>query len=100
MRLLIVGASGGTGRHLVQQALAAGHACTACVRDPARLPVSHVSLRIAAGDAMRPDTLRPAVAGHDAVLCTLGAKPEGADRARAQPGPPGASRRRGYCARS
>lgn len=88
MRLLIVGASGGTGRHLVQQALAAGHAVTAFVRDPARLPVSHVSLRIAAGDVMRPDTLRPAVAGHDAVLCTLGAKPEGADRARAQPGVP------------
>jgi len=88
MRLLIVGGSGGTGRLLVGQALAAGHAVTAFVRDPARLPGSHASLRVVVGDAMRLESLAPAVPGHDTVLCVLGAKPEGADAHRGQPGIP------------
>lgn len=88
MRVLIVGASGATGRHLVDQALQAGHAVTAFVRDPARLPLTHAALRVVAGDAMRPESLGPAVDGHDAVVCILGAKPEGADARRGQPGVP------------
>jgi len=88
MRLLVVGASGGTGRLLVGQALAAGHRVTAFVRDPTRLPLTHASLRLAVGDVMRRGSIDPAVAGHDAVLCTLGAKPEGADAHRGQPGVP------------
>jgi uncharacterized protein YbjT (DUF2867 family) len=88
VRLLIVGASGGTGRLLVGQALDAGHDVTAFVRDPARLPLTHPSLRVAVGDAMRPESLAPAVRGQDAVLCTLGAKPEGADAHRGQPSVP------------
>ena len=88
MRLLIVGASGGTGRLLVGQALDAGHEVTAFVRDPSRLPLTHASLRLVIGDVMRPGSIDPAVAGHDAVLCTLGAKPEGADAPRGQPGVP------------
>ena len=35
MNLLIIGATGGTGRSLVEQALAQGHAVTAFVRNPA-----------------------------------------------------------------
>jgi len=88
LRLLVVGASGGTGRHLVAQALEAGHQVTAFVREPARLPLTHASLRVVTGDTMRPGSIDPAVAGHDAVHCVLGAKPEGADRQRAQPGVP------------
>lgn len=41
MRLAVFGATGGTGRQLVEQALAQGHEVTAVVRDPARLPVEH-----------------------------------------------------------
>ena len=37
MRVLVIGATGGTGRELVQQALAQGHQVTAFVRDPAKL---------------------------------------------------------------
>jgi putative NADH-flavin reductase len=55
MRLTIFGASGRTGRRLVEQALHAGYHLTAVVRDPARLPVRH-----------------PAVASADAVASTLG----------------------------
>ncbi|HOX20026.1 MAG TPA: SDR family oxidoreductase [Gemmatimonadales bacterium] len=88
MRLLVIGASGATGQHLVDQALQAGHAVTAFVRDPARLPLTHAALRVVAGDAMRRESLGPAVGGHDAVLCILGAKPEGVDAPRGQPGVP------------
>jgi uncharacterized protein YbjT (DUF2867 family) len=39
MNITVFGATGGTGRHVVEQALDAGHQVTAVVRDPARLPV-------------------------------------------------------------
>lgn len=87
MSVLIVGASGGTGRLLVGQALDAGHEVTALVRDPARLPLQHARLRVMQADVMRPETL--VVGGHDAVLCALGTMPESrADRPRIQRGVP------------
>jgi putative NADH-flavin reductase len=75
MKLLIFGASGGSGRQLIEQALAAGHLVTAFVRNPAKLPLAHQNLRIAKGDALRYDTVDPAVAGQDAVLSALGVRP-------------------------
>ena len=89
MKLLIFGATGATGRLLVDQALELGHAVTAFVRDPARLHRSHPTLRQIVGDAMDAATVEGAVQGHDAVVCALGTSPEGkADRARRQPGVP------------
>jgi len=71
-RILVLGASGPTGRHVVDQALQQGHDVTAFVRDPARLPVQHARLRVVAGDATDPDAVRQAVRGQDAVISTLG----------------------------
>jgi len=68
MKLLIFGATGGTGRLLVEQALAQGHVVTAFVRNPAKFHVSHANLRVAQGDVLRYDTVEPAVTGQDAVL--------------------------------
>jgi putative NADH-flavin reductase len=73
MNLLIFGASGGTGRHLVQQAFERGHAVTAFVRDPARLPISHPDLRMTRGDVTDAGAVARAVTGQDAVLVALGA---------------------------
>ncbi|MFE0427047.1 NAD(P)-dependent oxidoreductase [Streptomyces sp. NPDC058953] len=74
MRYTVFGATGGTGRQLVQQALDAGHQVTAVVRDPARLPVpAHERLEVVVADVTDPEALRPAVAGRDAVLSALGA---------------------------
>jgi putative NADH-flavin reductase len=76
MRLTVFGASGKTGRHLLEQALAAGHTVTAVVRDPARLPVHHHQrLKVVAADVLDPAAIAPAVAGADAVLSTLGPHP-------------------------
>jgi putative NADH-flavin reductase len=74
MRLLIVGATGGTGRALVDQALARGHDVTALARDPTRLRVTHPRLTVVAGDVMAPASLDQAVRGQDAVLSALGHK--------------------------
>lgn len=74
MRLLIIGATGGTGRQLVAQALERGHQVTAFVRDPRRLGIRHEALRVAVGDVLDPPSLRQAVEGADAVVCALGHK--------------------------
>lgn len=72
MKLTIIAATGGIGRHLLDQALAAGHDVTAVARDPRRLtghPARAVAADLASAD---PATLAAAVAGADAVLSALG----------------------------
>ncbi|MBI3450113.1 MAG: SDR family oxidoreductase [Acidobacteria bacterium] len=71
-RILIVGATGGTGRQLVSLALERGHDVTALVRDPSRLPVEHPSLRVIRGDVLDPRAVEEAVRGQDAVVSALG----------------------------
>ena len=73
MKLVIFGATGGTGRHLVEQALAEGHQVTAFARRPAALQVRHDRLRIAAGDVSDAAQVESAIEGQDAVLSALGA---------------------------
>ncbi|WP_433546171.1 NAD(P)-dependent oxidoreductase [Streptomyces sp. CA-294286] len=74
MRLTVFGATGGVGREIVQQALAAGHEVTAVVRDPARCTVKGERLTVFRSDVSDPEQLREAVAGRDAVLSGLGAR--------------------------
>lgn len=74
MKVLIIGATGGTGRQLVEQALAVGHDVTALVRNPARIRVRHERLRVVQGDILDFDSVDRAVAGQEAVLSSLGTK--------------------------
>jgi putative NADH-flavin reductase len=71
MKLTIVAATGGIGRHLLDQAVAAGQDVTAVVRNPQGLSreVPVVTADLAAAD---PAVLEAAVAGADAVLSGLG----------------------------
>ena len=72
-RVLILGATGGTGRQVVEQAVAAGVDVTAIVRVPAKLSPSVRSIRVLTGDLMHNTAvLTAAVAGQDAVISTLG----------------------------
>jgi uncharacterized protein YbjT (DUF2867 family) len=73
-RILVVGATGGTGREIVVQALERGYEVTALARDPAKLGVEHPRLAVVRGDVLEPATLGPAVHGQDAVVCALGHK--------------------------
>lgn len=72
MRLGLFGATRGTGRHVLEMALAAGHQVTALVRDePAGLKREH--LRVVRGDAVRDDdAIAEVVRGQDAVISALG----------------------------
>jgi putative NADH-flavin reductase len=74
MRIVIFGASGGTGRQLVAQALAAGHEVTAFSRH-ADTGAAGARLTVIAGDTTDAGAVDRAVAGRDAVLCALGGRP-------------------------
>ncbi|WP_271411504.1 NAD(P)-dependent oxidoreductase [Pseudomonas sp. Q1-7] len=76
MNVVVFGATGSTGRLVVESALSAGHLVTAFVRDPKRINLTHPNLRIVEGDAMDPASVASAVRGSDAVICTLGVIPQ------------------------
>lgn len=71
-RLLVFGATGGTGRQIVRQAIRQGHVVTAFARDPSKIRLTHENLRVVQGDILQPDSVDRAVAGQDAVLSALG----------------------------
>jgi putative NADH-flavin reductase len=72
LTLAVLGASGRTGRLLVEEAIAAGHEVRAFVRDRSRLPLEHDRLTVIEGDAYADENVGRAVEGADAVLSALG----------------------------
>ncbi len=74
MQILVIGATGGTGREIVKQALERGQDVVALARNPAKLDFKHERLRVVKGDVMDPSTLDAAVKVCDAVVCALGHK--------------------------
>ncbi len=72
MKMTVLGATGGVGRHLVAHALKDGHQVTAVVRDPARLAVQHENLAVLRGNALDAASLKPAVEGAGAVVSGVG----------------------------
>jgi putative NADH-flavin reductase len=72
-RILVLGATGGTGRQIVEQAVANGLEVTALVRSPDRLPAARGSVRVVVGDVCTDSpVVRGACAGQDAVVSALG----------------------------
>lgn len=72
MKIVVFGASGGTGIEVVRQALEAGHEVTAFVRNPAKLGIEHANLVVFQGDVMDAEAVEKAVMGQDAVISALG----------------------------
>jgi NAD(P)H-binding len=72
MNVLVFGASGGTGRECVKQALAQGHSVTAFVRDPTTFDSKHPNLQVVQGDVVDYASVERAVHNQDAALCALG----------------------------
>ncbi|NUU19926.1 MAG: NAD(P)H-binding protein [Streptomycetaceae bacterium] len=66
MKITVLGASGGTGRAIVELAREAGHEVTAIVRT--------ANGRDTVADVMDPDSLGPHVAGADAVVSAVGSR--------------------------
>lgn len=81
MQIVVIGATGGTGIQVVEQALQRGHSVTAFVRDPAKLTLKHANLTVLTGNVLETDTLIAAVRGQDAVICSLGGRPGQSDHA-------------------
>src|SRR2546422_11502273 len=71
MKVAMAAGTGGIGRQVLHQAVAAGHDVTAVVRNPKQLSGE---VRIVTADLAAPDpaALESAVAGADAVLSGLG----------------------------
>jgi putative NADH-flavin reductase len=77
MRIAIFGATGRTGKHLIEQALSQGHSVTAFARTPGKLSVSQPQLHIVQGDVLKAESVEMAVKGQDVVLSVLGLKHSG-----------------------
>ena len=72
MKIAIFGATGETGRQLVEQALAAGHEVVAYVRNPSKLNTRHENLMIVQGKLTDQAMIEHAISGADAVISVLG----------------------------
>src|SRR5262245_38201395 len=72
MKLLVLGATGPTGRHVVDRALRCGDAVTVLVRRPEALGPVADRVTVVKGDATAPDDVARAMDGQDAVVSALG----------------------------
>jgi len=72
MKLIVLGATGGTGLQIVRQAVERGHALTALVRSPERLNGFKDRITVRQGDLLNPAELEHAIRGNDAVLSAFG----------------------------
>ncbi len=80
MKLLVLGATGNTGREILDLALARQHHVTAFVRSPQKITQTSPNLSVVPGDPFDLQALAKALQGHDAVLSALGLPPRQALR--------------------
>jgi len=75
MKLIVLGANGRTGLHVVRRALDEGANVTAVVRSDAKRPeIRHDRLDVVTGDPCDPAFLTVVFRGQDAVISTLGGR--------------------------
>jgi len=71
-RIIVFGATGGTGKEVVNQGLKNGHKVTAFVRKPEKLKITDKNLTIVKGDVLNPQDVTSAINNQDVVFCNLG----------------------------
>lgn len=72
MKVLVMGATGGSGRAAVEELVERGHTVTAFCRSADAFPDAPRQLLLHVGDALEPADVDAAVRGQDAVVVTLG----------------------------
>ncbi len=71
MKIIVLGATGGTGKNVVARALADGHDVVAVARKPEAVAVAP-RLSVQRGDVLDAASLAGAFAGADAIICAIG----------------------------
>lgn len=84
MKIIIFGATGKTGRKLLEQALEQGHFVTAFARNPAKLDVKNENLQIVQGDVMNLAAVEQAVQVQEAVMSAIGAPDKSREPVRSE----------------
>ncbi|MGK7930620.1 MAG: NAD(P)-dependent oxidoreductase [Microcystaceae cyanobacterium] len=74
MKLLIFGSTGSVGCQVVEQAIEQGHQVTAFARNPDKITIKNPNLQYFQGDVLDFSSVKQAVQGQDAVICTLGSR--------------------------
>lgn len=75
MKLVVLGANGGTGQHVLRAALEDGMTVTAIVRSEGKRPkIDHPNLKTVVGDPCDPAFLKTVLRGQDALISTLGGR--------------------------
>jgi putative NADH-flavin reductase len=74
MKLVVLGATGGTGLEIVRRAIEHGHSVTAFVRSPERLKPFRDRITVKQGDLLNSAELERVIKGHDAVVSGFGPK--------------------------
>ena len=72
MKLVVLGATGGTGFEIVRQAVEQNLSVTAFVRSPDRLKTLRDRITVLHGDLLNIVELEKAISGHDAILSGFG----------------------------
>ena len=71
-KIIVFGASGGTGKQVVLHALEEGHEVTVVIRNPEAFTIQRNNLKIIKGDVLQPATFENEMRGHTAVISCLG----------------------------
>lgn len=72
MKVIVFGATGKTGQHVLRAALAQEHEVTAFGRSVERIDIDNPALETHKGDVFDADAVSGAVTGHDAAIVCLG----------------------------
>jgi len=80
MKIIVFGATGTIGQHVIKQAIADGHTVTAFARNTSKIKQHHPRLKKVAGDVTEPSSINASISGHDAVIVVLGAGRKGGVR--------------------
>jgi putative NADH-flavin reductase len=72
MKIAIIGATGGTGKKAMAEALDLGHQVIAVARNPSMISLTHSNLELRKGDVLDADSIEAAIAGADAVVSAIG----------------------------
>lgn len=72
MKIALFGATGPTGKYIIEEGLRQGHTLSVYTRDAAKLAAFSGKIEILAGDLKNREAIKACIAGSDAVISALG----------------------------